>query len=110
MQGGEYEFAPFIRGKKKGEENFEEVARLFDGSYDNNIVKDAEEGTLNLFNGERYSTPIFTICLSMKTFNISNYLSARSLHRVRAVYGSRKRIIAILSYHTQPGRSGSPRY
>ena len=54
MQGGEYEFAPFIRGKRKGEENFEEVAKLFDGSYDNNIVKNAEEGTLNLFNGERY--------------------------------------------------------
>ena len=54
LQGGEYELAPFIRGKKKGEENFEEVAKLFDGSYDNNIVKDADEGTLNLFNGERY--------------------------------------------------------
>ena len=53
MQGGEYEFAPFIRGKRKGEENFEEVAKLFDGSYDNNIVKNAEEGILNLFNGER---------------------------------------------------------
>ena len=53
LQGGEYEFAPFIRGKNKGEENFEEVAKLFDGSYENNIVKDAEEGTLNLFNGER---------------------------------------------------------
>lgn len=85
LKGGEYEFAPFIRGKNKGEENFEEVAKLFDGSYENNIVKDAEEGTLNLFNGER------------------------SLHRVRAVYGPQKRIIAILSYHTQPGRSGSPR-
>ena len=30
------------------------MAKLFDGSYDNNIVKDADEGTLNLFNGERY--------------------------------------------------------
>ena len=29
---------------------------------------------------------------------------------MRAVYGPQKRIIAILSYHTQPGRSGSPRY
>ena len=60
LQGGEYEFAPFIRGKKRGEENFEEVAKLFDGSYDNNIVKDADEGTLNLFNGERYKMlPLF---------------------------------------------------
>ena len=53
LQGGEYEFAPFIRGKERGEENFEEVARLFDGSYENKIVKDAEAGTLNLFNGMR---------------------------------------------------------
>ena len=53
IQGGEYEFAPFIRGKERGEENFEEVARLFDGSYENKIVKDAEAGTLNLFNGMR---------------------------------------------------------
>ena len=64
IQGGEYEFAPFIRGKERGEENFEEVARLFDGSYENKIVKDAEAGTLNLFNG------------------------MRSLHRVRTVSAS----------------------
>ena len=81
--GGEYEFAPFIRGKKRGEENFEDVARLFDGSYHNNIVKNAESGTLNLFNG------------------------VRSLHRVRTVYGPKKRIISILSYHTQPNLRGS---
>ena len=82
-EGGEYEFAPFIRGKHRGEENFEEVARLFDGSYHNNIVKDAEAGTLNLFNG------------------------VRSLHRVRTVYGPKKRIISILSYHTEPNLRGS---
>ena len=64
IQGGEYEFAPFIRGKERGEENFDEVARLFDGSYENKIVKDAEAGTLNLFNG------------------------MRSLHRVRTVSAS----------------------
>ena len=81
--GGEYEFAPFIRGKARGEENFEDVARLFDGSYPNNIVKNAEAGTLNLFNG------------------------VRSLHRVRTVYGPKKRIISILSYHTQPDLRGS---
>ena len=41
---------------------------------------------------------------------LSSWSVLRSLHRVRAVYGAQKRIIAILSYHTQPGRSGSPRY
>ena len=30
IQGGEYEFAPFIRGEKKGDENFEAVAKLFE--------------------------------------------------------------------------------
>jgi len=82
-QGGEYEFAPFIRGEKKGDENFEAVAKLFEGSYENSIVKNADAGTLNLFNG------------------------LRSLHRVRTVYGPRKRIIAILSYHTEPNLKGA---
>jgi len=82
-EGGQYEFAPFIRGEHRGEENFEDVARLFDGSYHNNIVKNAEAGTLNLFNG------------------------VRSLHRVRTVYGPKKRIISILSYHTAPNLKGS---
>ena len=82
-EGGEYEFAPFIRGEHRGEENFEDVARLFYGSYHNNIVKNAEAGTLNLFNG------------------------VRSLYRVRTVYGPKKRIISILSYHTEPNLKGS---
>ena len=51
--GGEYEFAPFIRGEEKGDERFEDVARLFEGTYDGNIVKNADAGTLNLFNGIR---------------------------------------------------------
>jgi len=82
-QGGEYEFAPFIRGEAKGDERFEDVAHLFDGSYGGNIVKNADAGTLNLFNG------------------------LRSLHRVRAVYGQTKRIVAVLSYDSQPHKVGS---
>jgi len=82
-QGGEYEFAPFIRGEAKGDERFEDVAHLFDGSYDGNIVKNADAGTLNLFNG------------------------LRSLHRVRTVYGQTKRIVAVLSYDSQPHKIGS---
>ena len=46
-------------------------------------MKNAAAGTLNLFNGQR------------------------SLHRVRAVYGPRKRIIAILSYDTKPNVKGA---
>jgi len=81
--GGEFEFAPFIRGEEKGDEKFDDVAELFNGSYEGNIVKNADAGTLNLFNG------------------------IRSLHRVRAVYGPTKRIVAVLSYDSQPNRSGS---
>ena len=56
---------------------------LLQGSYEKSIVKNADAGTLNLFNG------------------------LRSLHRVRTVYGPRKRIIAILSYHTEPNLKGA---
>lgn len=81
--GGEYEFAPFIRGEEKGDERFEDVSKLFEGTYDGNIVKNADAGTLNLFNG------------------------IRSLNRVRAVYGPTKRIVAVLSYDSQPHKRGS---
>jgi len=81
--GGEYEFAPFIRGEEKGDERFEDVAKLFEGTYDGNIVKNADAGTLNLFNG------------------------IRSLHRVRTVYGPTKRIVAVLSYDSKPNIRGS---
>ena len=82
-EGGEYEFAPFIRGEEKGDERFADVAKLFEGSYEGNIVKNAAAGTLNLFNG------------------------IRSLHRVRAVYGPTKRIVAVLSYDSEPHKQGS---
>ena len=81
--GGEYEFAPFIRGEEKGDERFEDVAKLFEGTYDGHIVKNADAGTLNLFNG------------------------IRSMHRVRAVYGPTKRIVAVLSYDSKPHVRGS---
>ena len=81
--GGEFEFAPFIRGKQPGDEQFEDVAELFEGSYDGSIVKNAYAGTLKLFNGKR------------------------SLHRVRSVYGFSKRIVAVLSCDSEPHKKGS---
>ena len=80
-QGGEFEFAPFIRGKATGsvgfDERFEDVRALFDGTYaGRHLTGRAESGTMQLFNG------------------------LRSLHRVRAVYGPKTRISAVLSYDT----------
>ena len=59
------------------------MAELFDGAYSGSIIKKTAAGTLNLFNGRR------------------------SLHRVRAVYGPTKRIVAVMSYSSQPDVIGS---
>lgn len=87
--GGEFEFAPFVRGNRDSNdndnfiENYEVIQSVVDGKYPT-IVKRAEAGTLNLFNGRR------------------------SLHRVRTVYGGSKRIVAVLSYDTEVGKCGTP--
>ena len=53
-------------------------AALFDGTYEGErIVSRSEPGTLNMFNG------------------------GRTLHRVRATYGPKERVIAVLSYDTR---------
>ena len=88
-EGGEFQFAPFIRGYGKidedhrcEDEHFEDLQALFDGRLDDLPFPlkglKAEAGDLIIFNG------------------------MRSLHRVTAVKGQRKRIIAVLSYDTKP--------
>ena len=82
-EGGEFEFAPFIRGEMnedgRYDERYDAVRALFDGSYEGRRLKTrAETGSLQLFNG------------------------CRSLHRVRSVYGPTTRITAVLSYDTRP--------
>ena len=81
-EGGEFEFAPFIRGPLQGDrfdERFDAVRALFDGHYEGTLLKsNREAGSLQLFNGQR------------------------SLHRVRAAYGPTTRITAVLSYDTKP--------
>ena len=83
--GGEFEFAPFIRGEAGFgdgggvDERFGDVRDLFDGAYAGpRLVGRAAAGSMQLFNGKR------------------------SLHRVRAVYGPATRITAVLSYDTHP--------
>ena len=98
-QGGEFEFAPFIRGQPPTDtpttnsinsnntsqyayENYDKVAQLFNGNYSTRVSR-AAAGTLQLFNGRR------------------------SLHRVRAVYGPTQRIQSVLSYDVKPGQKST---
>lgn len=76
-EGGEFEFAPYVRTDK--DENEEEVARVFDGVSNLSRCHSVEPGTLMIFCGRL------------------------SVHRVRAVSGARRRIIALFSYDRSPG-------
>mmetsp|Transcript_14592 Transcript_14592/g.35595 ORF Transcript_14592/g.35595 Transcript_14592/m.35595 type:complete len:338 (+) Transcript_14592:162-1175(+) len=80
-QGGEFEFAPYVRSKDS--ESFDSIKKLFDGKYPTRLIK-PKAGTLNLFNGKY------------------------SMHRVRTVFGPKTRIIAVMSYDTQPGTHSNP--
>ena len=79
--GGAFEYAPRIR---KGDENFDEVARVLDGTSDKVKVLNLEPGDLQIFRG-RYS-----------------------LHRVAPLKGPRRRYVAIFSYVEEPGMVGAP--
>ncbi|MEO3413852.1 hypothetical protein AAFO92_04235 [Roseovarius sp. CAU 1744] len=80
-EGGAFEYAPGIR---EGNENFEEVARVLNGTSDKVTVLELEPGDLQLFRG-RYS-----------------------LHRVAPLKGARPRYVAIFSYVEEPGMVGAP--
>jgi hypothetical protein len=80
-QGGAFEYAPAIR---RDGENFEEVARVLDGTSDKVTVLELEPGDLQLFRG-RYS-----------------------LHRVAPLRGPRRRYVAIFSYVEEPDMVGAP--
>ena len=79
--GGAFEYAAGIR---EGDENFEEVARVLNGTSDKVTVLELEPGDLQLFRG-RYS-----------------------LHRVAPLRGGRPRYVAIFSYVEEPGMVGAP--
>ena len=80
-QGGEFEYAPNIR---KGDENFDEVARVLDGRSKKVTTVTLEPGDLQIFRG-RYS-----------------------LHRVAPLAGRTPRFVAILSYVEEPGMVATP--
>ncbi|SFR55225.1 HalD/BesD family halogenase [Litoreibacter janthinus] len=79
--GGAFEYAPGIR---EGDENFDEVKHVLDGTSDKVTTLELEPGDLQLFRG-RYS-----------------------LHRVAPLRGDRPRYVAIFSYVEEPGMVGSP--
>jgi len=79
--GGEFEYAPMIRDSDH--ENFDEVARVLDGTSDKVISLTLEPGDLQLFKG-RYS-----------------------LHRVAPLRGPTPRYVAIFSYVQEQGMVGS---
>lgn len=80
-QGGDFEYAPNIR---KGNENFDEVRNVLDGTSDKVTKLRLEPGDLQIFKG-RYS-----------------------LHRVAQLMGETPRYVAIFSYVEEPGMVGSP--
>ncbi|MCR9150422.1 MAG: hypothetical protein NXH83_09625 [Rhodobacteraceae bacterium] len=79
--GGEFEYAPMIRDSDH--ENFDEVAKVLDGTSDKVISLTLEPGDLQLFKG-RYS-----------------------LHRVAPLRGPTPRYVAIFSYVQEQGMVGS---
>ncbi|MFY9211453.1 MAG: hypothetical protein WAO69_10030, partial [Aestuariivita sp.] len=79
--GGAFEYAAGIR---EGDENFDEVRRVLNGTSDKVTVLELEPGDLQLFRG-RYS-----------------------LHRVAPLGGKRPRYVAIFSYVEEPDMVGSP--
>ena len=82
-QGGAFEYAPAIRDAE-GNEGFDEVARVIDGTSDKVRVLELRPGDLQLFRG-RYS-----------------------LHRVAPLSGPTPRYVAILSYVDKPDMVATP--
>ncbi|MBK0400981.1 phytanoyl-CoA dioxygenase family protein [Limibaculum sp. M0105] len=81
--GGAFEYVPAIRDAL-GHENFDDVARVLDGTSDRVRTLHLQPGDLQLFRG-RYS-----------------------LHRVAPLAGPRPRYVAILSYVDQPDMVATP--
>ena len=80
-RGGAFEYAPMIRDSQN--ENFDDVAKVLDGTSDKVISLQLDPGDLQLFKG-RYS-----------------------LHRVAPLEGETPRYVAIFSYVEKPDMVGS---
>ena len=85
LQGGHFEFVRGLR-KPNEDDDFEKISRVIHGDYPDISRPVIKPGTLTLFRG-RYS-----------------------LHRAAAVEGRGRRIMAVLSYETEPGKTGTDEY
>ncbi|NKB76474.1 MAG: hypothetical protein GKR96_05355 [Gammaproteobacteria bacterium] len=84
-KGGHFEFATGLRRPNR-EDDFESISQVIAGKYADVNRPDIRPGTLTLFKGKY------------------------SLHRASAVEGEGRRVMAVLSYETTPGRIGGNEY
>lgn len=82
-QGGDFEVAPRIR--RSSDECYDDVASVLAGHHDRVVTLALTPGTLLIFEGRN------------------------SLHRVSPVRGRSPRLVGLLAYDTEPGRTGSKR-
>ena len=83
-KGGEFEYLPNIRSN--GHENYETISAAFENPEPYSSRFNISPGTLVLFKG------------------------MASVHRVTPVQGPRRRIVALFSYHHQPGHVNTQSY
>jgi hypothetical protein len=78
--GGQFEYVKDVRDADKGEMNFHLSKKILDGEFEPETLN-AEPGTLTLFRGRN------------------------SIHRVTPTVGDRTRMLVVLAYNTEPGKS-----
>ena len=84
-EGGHFEFVRGLRGPNK-EDKFESIAQVINGNYPAVRRPEIKPGTLTVFRGKY------------------------NLHRASVVEGNGRRIMAVLSYETEPGKTGTDEY
>ena len=84
-EGGHFEFVRGLREPDK-EDKFESIAQVINGNYPAVRRPEIKPGTLTVFRGKY------------------------NLHRASVVEGNGRRIMAVLSYETEPGKTGTDEY
>ena len=79
--GGDFEVAPFIRAA--GDERYDRVRKVLDGTSDEVVTLPMTPGTLLVFEGRH------------------------SIHRVSPIRGATDRLVALLAYDTKPGTTST---
>ena len=103
LEGGEFEFSPFLRGPQV----FTETSTTTCGGQEISTRKENYEGVRRVPDGSGASSDSNTTPTELrrpKAGTLNLFFGMRSLHRVRTVYGPRKRIMSVLSYHREPNQ------